>query len=156
MLIFIHTVSWNHNTPCVWVVWPGRFLNGLSMSESQNRAGCDLTYFQFSGKTFSFLAVELKGEKSLFCWLSHSPLIKGKVWIFHTGRLGGEYSTCSTTCFARGSDPEIWSQLYGFWHVSWRPCKGRYVCENLAGDNWDLQELQIPQDSKILIYCVFF
>lgn len=32
----------------------------------------------------------------------------------------------------------------------------RYVCENSAGDNQNPQELEIPQDSKILRYCIFF
>lgn len=111
----------------------------------------------FSVQQENFLTFGSRTErrKSLSCWLSHTPLIKGKAWLFYTGRLWGEYSACSATCFARDSSPEIWSQLYGFCHVSWRPRKGRYVCVNSAGDNRNPQELEIPQDSKILRYCIF-
>lgn len=39
-------------------------------------------------------------RKSLFrCWLSYSPLAKGKVWISHTGKLWAEYKPAALCVF---------------------------------------------------------
>lgn len=97
--------------------------------------GLFFTCFQFSGKTFSFLAVERKGENSSFIGFPLILLWKERC-AFSTQVDYGE----SIQPAARDSDPEIWSQDYGFFPQ--RPCTGRCVCENSAGGNWNPTRFQ--------------
>lgn len=149
MLTPILRVSWSRSIPLTRFHQVG-FEQSVSVWELKERLYPYLVSVQ-QENILSF-GNRAEGENLSFVGFAIILLLK-KVWIFETGRLWGELSTCRAACFARDSDPKVWSQLYGFCCISWRSSKGRYVSENSASDSGNLQELQVPE---ILHYCFSF
>lgn len=131
MLTPILRVSWSRSIPRTQFHQVG-FEQSVSVWELKERLHPYLVSVQ-QENILSF-GNRAEGENLSFVGFAIILLLK-KVWIFETGRLWGELSTCRAACFARDSDPKVWSQLYGFCCISWRSSKGRYVSENSASDS---------------------
>lgn len=74
------------------------YQSGLSIPELKQGRLCPSAFPGWWEHVLIFSS-RTERRKSLFCWLSCSPLVKGKVWISHRGKLWGEYEPAALRVF---------------------------------------------------------